>query len=119
MWLVLMVSWIPLSPKFCPKPLELIEYFSGAARISRWAHAKGFEVRAFDSDYDKPLPGDSTFTGLQKRSVFDMNGEVGFMLLAVVSSVFFLRFETQGWASRGIFISSVPFDFLCSGWPSC
>ena len=65
-----MVSWIPLSPKFCPKPLELIEYFSGAARISRWAHAKGFEVRAFDSDYDKPLPGGLHFHRASEAECF-------------------------------------------------
>ena len=56
-WLVLLASWVPVSPSFCPEHLHLLEFFSGAARISKWAHAVGYRVRSYDADYHKPLPG--------------------------------------------------------------
>ncbi len=62
--------------------LDLVEYFSGAARISKIAHIMGYYVRAFDLDYDHPVNGkDSSFSGRQKRSCFDMNGEAGYLSL--------------------------------------
>lgn len=60
-----------------------MEFFSGKARISKTAFAVGYQVRAFDTDYDHPQKGrDSTFSGEQKRSCMDMNGEAGFLLLS-------------------------------------
>lgn len=59
-----------------------MEYFSGAARISKIAYFMGYNVRAFDLDYDHPVDGmDSSFSGRQKRSCFDMNGEAGYVFL--------------------------------------
>lgn len=83
-WLVLLVSWLPFDfRQFCPGHLDLVEFFSGAARISKIAHFKGYRVRAFDLDYDRPVQGmESSFSGWQKRSCYDMNGEAGFLFLA-------------------------------------
>lgn len=42
----------------------------------------GYNVREFDLDYDHPVDGmDSSFSGRQKRSCFDMNGEAGYVFL--------------------------------------
>ena len=102
MWLVLLTSWIPTSPLFCPEPLELVEYFSGSARISKWAHHQGYQCRAFDVDYDQPPIGmESKRTGRQKRSAYDMNGEAGFVPLGINFQDFGLESKQDGWALDG------------------
>lgn len=71
-----------MSDDFVPDPLHLIEYFSGSARISKLAHAMGYQVRAFDVDYDHPAPwAESSFSGRRKRSSYDINGEAGIVFL--------------------------------------
>ena len=81
-YLTLMASWLVDLPWQPPRPLDVIEYYAGAARVSRIAAAVGFESRAFDIDFDKaPLGSESTHSGRCSRSAFDINGEGGFLLL--------------------------------------
>lgn len=79
---MLLASWIPVTEHFCPKPLDIVEYFSGCARVSKWAHFMGFNVRAYDIDYDHPPAGfESSFSSTPKRSAYDINGDAGILLL--------------------------------------
>ena len=81
-YLTLMASWLVDLPWQPARPLDVIEYYAGAARVSRIASAVGFESRAFDIDFDKaPLGIESTHSGRCSRSAFDINGEGGFLLL--------------------------------------
>lgn len=79
---MLLVSWIPVTQTFVPEPLDVIEFFSGSGRVSKWAHFLGFNVRCYDIDYDHPVKGaESSFSSHQKRSCFDINGEAGILFL--------------------------------------
>lgn len=82
MYLVLLISWLRL-PSLGDGPLlDLIEFYSGKARLSKIAHFKGLQARAYDIDYHKPKPGHkSRFSGRAQRSHFDMNGVTGFVTL--------------------------------------
>ena len=82
-----MASWLVDMPWQPARPLDVIEYYAGAARVSRVATAVGFECRAFDIDFDKAPPGsESTHSGRCSRSAFDINGEGGFLFLGHFTS---------------------------------
>ena len=64
-----------------PKSVEVVEFFAGKGRIASMAHLMGYEARAADLLYDSPPTGESTHSGLPKRSCFDMCGEAGLVYL--------------------------------------
>ena len=62
--LVLMTSWLQLG---APGPeYTLLEFFSGSARISRLAKARGHTVMAVDTLYDVTAPPPRTKSKKQK-----------------------------------------------------
>lgn len=76
-----MASWLTNLPWKNDPTYDLVDFFSGAARISRLACASGYEARAFDINYDSPPMGTSSHSGRARRSAFDINGEGGFLPL--------------------------------------
>lgn len=77
--LVVLVSFLHL-PDLAGKPYQLIEYFSGKARVSKMAARSGLRVASYDISYDnRPTTWKN---GLQRaRKFMDINGEAGFVLL--------------------------------------
>ena len=71
----------PALPWEFGRPLDVVEFYSGKARIASLAHLMGYESRAVDLEYDVPPEGDSTHSGLPKRSSFDLCGEAGMVFL--------------------------------------
>lgn len=69
--LTLLVSW--MDDGITKSDVQVIEYFSGVARISRVASAAGFESVAYDIEYTKPRR-------FGKRSSMDLNGSAGLAL---------------------------------------
>ena len=65
-------------PYECPKPLDLIELFSGKARVSKMGALFGIQVRSVDIDYDTPKKKKSKHSKRKQRSAMDINGEAGF-----------------------------------------
>ena len=82
-YLVLMAWWLKSSGLFawhdCGEGLDVIEFFSGVGRIAKFAHARGFESRAYDINHDDAPIGESTHSQMPRRSAFDLNGEAGFL----------------------------------------
>lgn len=61
--------------------LDLVEFFSGRARLSKLASWCGLNVRSFDIDYEK-IKGSAVFKrGKVRRSPMDLNGAAGFVKL--------------------------------------
>ena len=65
---------------------DLIEFFSGSARISRLASARGFSAVAVDMIYDNDAPPPRTSKKNMKnypypRNAMDLNTSAGFVLL--------------------------------------
>ena len=57
--------------------LDLVEFFSGKARVSRMASWCGYRVKAFDVDYE-PIKHPGEFKrGKLNRSAMDLNGCAG------------------------------------------
>lgn len=63
------------------EPLDVLEFFSGKARISKMASWLGLEVRSIDILYDETPKVRSKHSGKEQRSAMDINGEAGFVLL--------------------------------------
>ena len=61
---------------------EMVELFSGKARISRFCARQGLRTGCFDICYDQPSGEYSTHNGRCKRSAMDMNSDAGFLFLA-------------------------------------
>lgn len=75
-----MASWMTDFPGLIQEgPFDMLEYFSGVARVSRLATAMGYLSRSFDLEYDRAPPGESVHAGRARRSAFDFNGEAGFL----------------------------------------
>ena len=70
--LVLLVSWLDDGPGPIKNDLEVIEFFSGAARVSKLSHRMGMRVVAYDMDYASAKPG--------RRGSMDLNSNAGFAL---------------------------------------
>ena len=79
--LVLLTAWIEL-PEMGNSNLEVLEFYSGKARISKFCSRMGLAARAFDIGYDQPTDATSSFNGRPKRSFMDMNSCPGFLFLA-------------------------------------
>ena len=61
--------------------LDLVEFFSGKARVSRMASWFGYRVKAFDVEY-QPIRAPGEFKrGKHNRSAMDLNGCAGFAFL--------------------------------------
>ena len=83
-YLVKMASWVSTHfklPWMEHQPLDVIDYFAGAARIAKCATMEGFQARAYDLLYDTPPAGESSHSQMPRRSAFDFCGEAGFWLL--------------------------------------
>ena len=77
-----MAYWAnPVLPWCWDRKIQVVEFFSGKARIAKLAHLMGYETRAMDIEYDRQPPGYSTHSGLPKRSSQDMCGEAGLVFL--------------------------------------
>ena len=59
--------------------LDLVEFFSGRARLSRLASWVGYKVRSFDIDYCKVKGAAEFKRGKVRRSPMDLNGSAGFV----------------------------------------
>ena len=79
--MVLLAAWVDL-PTF--DNFEVLEFFSGQARISRFCSRQGFSTGCFDIKYDDPN-GISSYNGLPRRSAMDMNSPAGFLCLVIAS----------------------------------
>ena len=61
--------------------LDLVEFFSGKARVSRMASWVGYRVKSFDIEYEpRRAPGEFK-RGKLNRSSMDLNGAAGFVFL--------------------------------------
>ena len=76
---VLLSAWVDL-PQL--ESFEVLEFYAGQARVSRYCARQGFKTGSFDIKYDQPK-GISNFNGLPRRSHMDMNSPAGFMFLAL------------------------------------
>ena len=79
-----MASWMSDSyvlPWDLHKPLDIIDFFAGAARIAKIGTIQGYACRAYDYIYDTPPPGESSHSKMPRRSAFDFCGEAGFWFL--------------------------------------
>lgn len=87
--------------------LDLVEFFSGRARISKLASWVGYRVRCFDILYKPNMhPGDFK-RGRLRRSAMDLNGQAGFVYLCLkrICNVFLLFFQ-------GVIVIEVIFTHL-------
>ena len=78
-----MTNYLP--PVETTEGLDLIEFFSGVARISRLAKKRGYEVLAFDTLYDSSAPPPRSklrerANYMNSRSAMDLNTSGGFLL---------------------------------------
>ena len=93
-WLVLLVSWMPL--KVRTKPWQIIEFFSGRGRLSQLAAKAGFQVASFDinrgRNYPKKRSSRHKKRHFDKRLPMDMNGEVGFAYLACIQYIIYFNY---------------------------
>ena len=64
----------------CPEPVDLLEFFSGMARVSKMGALFGLQARSVDIDYDTPPRKKSKHSKKRQRSAMDINGEAGFTL---------------------------------------
>ena len=82
--LTLLTNYLPPVETFYG--LDVVEFFSGVARISRLAKRCGYEVLAVDTLYDSTAPPPKAKKKdralyLNSRSAMDLNTSGGFMLL--------------------------------------
>lgn len=63
--------------------VDLLDFFSGRARISRACRYMGYKAFAFDITYH-PVPRGERKRGKLRRSCMDMNGAAGFVFLLVM-----------------------------------
>ena len=92
-FLVLLVSWLEMSPDV---GLQIIEYFAGAARIAKVAVGAGYKTEAYDLEFGRRL---AELKG--KRSSMDINSNAGMVLLSLFLSTF------------------VVYTCCCGLWPVC
>ena len=84
--LVIMANHLP--GPHTSRDYTVLEFFSGTARISRLAKARGYQVAAMDILYDSTTAPPRTKTKKEKarypntRSAMDLNTSAGFMRLA-------------------------------------
>ena len=86
-YLLLMAAWVSSTftlPWEEHQPLDVIDYFAGAARIAKCATIQGFNARAYDLLYDCPPEGESSHSHMSRRSAFDFCGEAGFWFLNLI-----------------------------------
>lgn len=58
--------------------LDLVEFFSGKARITKLAMLYGFICRAFDKEYHPTRHPFTKKRGMRPRSAMDLNGALCF-----------------------------------------
>ena len=85
---MVLVCWMDGDKWLCNSPLQILEIFSGRARVSTMASWVGLSVRSVDIEYDKPLRKKSQHSGQQQRSSMDFCGEAGFVLSGFTSKSF-------------------------------
>ena len=65
-----MAYWMaPALPWEFGRPLDVVEFYSGKARIASLAHLMGYESRAVDLEYDVPPEGILLTLAYQKGQV--------------------------------------------------
>ena len=74
---MLLVSWTTLIDLEPQQPYEVLEFFSGHAKIARYAQINGYKSAAIDILYDEARPAARRYR-IDKRSPFDLNSEAGF-----------------------------------------
>ena len=62
--------------------IQVLEFYSDVGRIAKVAHHDGYIARSFDINHVPP-PGESSHSGMPRRSAFDLNGEAGFLWLSL------------------------------------
>ena len=65
---------------------DVLEFFSGKARISRFCSRRGYSTGAFDIAYNEPVDTFSTHNGKFKKSYMDMNSDAGCLFLVLCFS---------------------------------
>ena len=77
-YLILLTTWID-GGKWARQiqPLQVLELFSGKARVSKMASWLGYSVRAIDIVYCKPRRKISKHSKRRQRSSMDICGEAG------------------------------------------
>ena len=63
--------------------IQVLEFYSDVGRIAKVAHHDGYIARSFDINQEVPPPGESSHSGMPRRSAFDLNGEAGFLWLSL------------------------------------
>lgn len=82
---VLLTAWLDL-PEI--GHFEVVEFFSGKARISRFCARMGLMTGAYDITYDQTSGTTrSSYNGKYKRSYMDINSNAGFLFLAFIPSI--------------------------------
>ena len=78
---VLLVSFLQV-PEWCQHNLDIIDLFSGKARISKLASWMGYKCRAFDLTYHPVRHPYKRKRGRLPRSCMDLNGCAGLAIFA-------------------------------------
>ena len=78
-YLILLTTWLEGERWMGQKPIQVLELFSGKARVSKMASYMGLEARAVDIDYDRSGRKTSKHSGRKQRSSMDFCGEAGFV----------------------------------------
>ena len=75
-WLLRLISWLNLLPKGCE--WDILDLFSGRARVSKWGRKKGLTCASYDILYHNPGTRMSKHSNRRRRSTMDINSEAGF-----------------------------------------
>lgn len=80
--MVILVSFLKV-PNWSEAGLQVIDLFSGKARISRLASWMGYRSRAFDLAYHPVRYPQKRKRGAIRRSCMDINGAAGLVTLCL------------------------------------
>ncbi len=80
--MVILVTFLKV-PEWCESGLQVIDLFSGKARISRLASWMGYRSRAFDLAYHPVRYPQKRKRGAIRRSCMDINGAAGLVTLCL------------------------------------
>ena len=65
---------------------DIIDLFSGKARVSKWGRRAGLRCASYDIAYNDPKSTKrSKHNNQKRRSSMDINGEAGFAQLVLIS----------------------------------
>lgn len=96
------------------KDLDIVEFFSGRARVSRLASWSGLKVRSYDISYvpASGIPGDFK-RGAQIRAPMDINGSAGFASLGFANTLCkYVFFIGQVSINHHMLFSTRPFELF-------